>query len=54
MGLGAGESEDMEFVSCNNDDLAEEEEKVFKEAEKLGEMEGVERETASEMAIDLD
>lgn len=54
MGLGPGGFDDLGFVSCDDDDLAEDEQQVGEGAEKGGEMEGVEEGKGDDMAMDLD
>ncbi|KAL8898990.1 MAG: hypothetical protein Q9207_006427 [Kuettlingeria erythrocarpa] len=54
MGLGPRGFEDLGFVSCEDDDLAEEEQEGGQTAGKGGEMEGVEEAKGDETAMDLD
>lgn len=54
MGLGPGGFDDLGFVSCDDDDLAEDGEEAAKAADKAGEMEGVEEVKGDDMAMDLD
>ncbi|KAL8753265.1 MAG: hypothetical protein Q9184_005473 [Pyrenodesmia sp. 2 TL-2023] len=54
MGLGPGGFDDLGFVSCDDDDLAEDGQEEREGAEKAEEMAGVDKGEGDDMAMDLD